>query len=156
MTNMNYAKKALVDGEYVQIDAVGWQPFPDSLSEGGIRWKLLHVSPEVGAWTAMFDCPKGSSFARHIHIGPGEYYLTRGRMEVRGGEGEGGATAVAPAYGYEACNARHDKTYFVEDSEFYMTFLGPLQFIQADGTPIVVVSWQQAQELWVAQTGHSD
>jgi hypothetical protein len=155
MTNTNYAKKALVDGEYVQIDAVGWQPFPDSLSEGGIRWKLLHVSPEVGAWTAMFDCPKGSSFARHIHIGPGEYYLTRGRMEVRGGEGDGGATAVAPAYGYEACNARHDKTYFVEDSEFYMTFLGPLQFIQADGTPIVVVSWQQAQELWVAQTGHT-
>ncbi|MGA1464052.1 MAG: cupin domain-containing protein, partial [Steroidobacteraceae bacterium] len=62
MTNANYAKKALVDGEYVQIDAVGWQPFPDSLSEGGIRWKLLHVSPEVGAWTAMFDCPKGSYF----------------------------------------------------------------------------------------------
>lgn len=156
MTNTNYAKKALVDGEYVQIDAVGWQPFPDSLSEGGIRWKLLHVSPEVGAWTAMFDCPKGSSFARHIHIGPGEYYLTRGRMEVRGGHGEGGATAIAPAYGYEACNARHDKTYFLEDSEFYMTFLGPLQFIQADGTPIVVVSWQQAQELWVAQTAPSD
>jgi hypothetical protein len=156
MTNTNYAKKALVDGEYVQIDAVGWQPFPDSLSEGGIRWKLLHVSPEVGAWTAMFDCPKGSSFARHIHIGPGEYYLTRGRMEVRGGHGEGGATAIAPAYGYEACNARHDKTYFLEDSEFYMTFLGPLQFIQADGTPIVVVSWQQAQELWVAQTTPSD
>lgn len=155
MTNANYAKKALVDGEYVQIDAVGWQPFPDSLSEGGIRWKLLHVSPEVGAWTAMFDCPKGSSFARHIHIGPGEYYLTRGKMEVRGGQEDGGATATAPAYGYEACNARHDKTFFVEDSEFYMTFLGPLQFIQADGTPIVVVSWQQAQELWVAQTSHT-
>ena len=54
-------------------------------------------------------------------------------MEVRGGAGDGGATAVAVGYGYEACNARHDQTNFVEDSEFYMTFLGPLQFIDEDG-----------------------
>jgi acetylacetone-cleaving enzyme len=152
--NLNYAPRPPAEGEYVQIDAVGWQPFPDTLSEGGIRWKLLHVAPEVGAWTAIFDCPKGSSFARHIHIGPGEYYLTRGKMEVRGGKDEGGATAVAPAYGYEACNARHDRTYFVEHGEFYMTFLGPLNFINEDGTTIVVVTWQQAQELWLSQIGH--
>lgn len=149
----NYAAKTLIDGEYVQVSAVEWQPFPASLSDGGIRWKLLHVAPEMGAWTAIFDCPKGSSFARHIHIGPGEYYLTRGRMEVRGGEGEGGATAVAPAYGYEACNARHDRTCFLEDSEFYMTFLGPLHFQHADGSTLSVVTWQQAQEVWLSQIG---
>jgi hypothetical protein len=28
---------------------------------------LLHVSPEMGAWTAIFDCPAGSSLAPHIH-----------------------------------------------------------------------------------------
>ena len=39
------------------------------------------------------------------------------------------ATSTAPGYGYEACGARHDRTYFLEDSEFYMTFLGPLNFI---------------------------
>jgi hypothetical protein len=152
-TTNNYLSKALTQGEYVQIDAVSWQPFPKEFSEGGIRWKLLHVSPELGAWTAVFDCPTHSSFARHIHIGPGEYLLTKGKMEVRGGSEEGGATAHALSYGYEACNARHDRTYFPEASEFYMTFLGPLQFIHEDGRPLAVVSWQQAQELWLAQTG---
>ena len=121
--------KPKVAEEYVQINETDWQPFPESLSEGGISWKLLHVSPEAGAWTAIFDCPAGSSFASHIHIGPGEYLLTKGKMEVRGGVEEGGATALALGYGYESCNARHDKTFFPIDSEFYMTFMGPLQFI---------------------------
>ncbi len=138
--------------EYVHVSSVDWQPFPEQFSEGGIRWKLLHVSPEVGAWTAIFDCPQGSSFARHIHVGPGEYLLTKGRMEVRGGDEGGGATAHALGYGYEACNARHDRTYFPEASEFYMTFLGPLQFIDEAETPLAVVGWEQAQALWDAQT----
>ena len=144
--------KPKVDGEYVQINEVEWQPFPEALSEGGIRWKLLHVSPEVGAWTAVFDCPEGSSFARHVHVGPGEYLLTKGKMEVRGGGDGGGATAYANGYGYEACNARHDKTYFPEPSEFYMTFMGPIQFIEADGGPVALVGWEQAQALWMQQT----
>ena len=86
--------------EYVQMDEIPYVPFPEGLASGGIRWKLLHVSPEMGAWTAYFDCSKGSSFAPHIHVGPGEYFLTKGRMAVRGGKDAGGATAVAPGYGY--------------------------------------------------------
>ena len=82
--------KPQIPQEYVQVDKTPWMPFPAALSTGGIRWKLLHVSPEVGAWTAIFDCPQGSSFAAHIHIGPGEYLLTKGKMEVRGGVEEGG------------------------------------------------------------------
>ena len=85
--------------DYVQINDTPWMPFPEAFSNGGIRWKLLHVSPEMGAWTAIFDCPKGSSFASHIHVGPGEYLLTKGRMEVRGGVDQGGATATARGYG---------------------------------------------------------
>lgn len=44
------------------------------------------------------------------------------------------------------------KAHTPEDSEFYMTFLGPLQFVQEDGTPIAVVSWEQAQGAWDAAT----
>lgn len=134
--------------EYVQVDALAWKAFPDAFSTGGIRWKLLHVSPEQGAWTAIFDCPAGSSFAPHIHAGPGEYLLTKGRMDVRGGKAAGGDTAVAPGYGYESSGARHDKTNFPVDSEFYMTFLGPLTFIHPDGSPIAVVGWAEAQGAW--------
>lgn len=142
-------KEQVAEG-YVQIDELEWKPFPEGLAAGGITWKLLNVSPEMGAWTAIFDCPAGSSFAPHIHMGPGEYFLTKGRMDVRGGKDAGGETAVAPGYGYESCNARHDETYFPEDSEFYMTFLGPLQFINPDGSPLAVVSWEQAQGAWEA------
>lgn len=139
-----------VIGRYVQMDEVPWVEFPDSLSDGGIKWKLLNVSPEMGAWTAIFECPKGSSFAPHVHIGPGEYWLTRGRMEVRGGDDDGGETARAPGYGYEACQAYHERTFFPEDSEFYMTFLGPLNFVDADGNTVALVTWDVAQGAWEA------
>ena len=97
-------------------------------------------------------CPKGSSFAPHVHIGPGEYYLTKGRMDVRGGEGEGGDTAVAPGYGYEACQALHTQTYFPEDSEFYMTFLGPLNFVDDEGNTVALITWKDVQDAWEAST----
>ena len=138
-------------GRSVQIDEVDWVDFPPGLSQGGIRWKLLNVAPEVGSWAAIYDCPKGSSFASHVHIGPGEYFLTKGHMEVRGGEDEGGVSVRAPAYGYEACQAFHGKTYFLEDSEFYMTFLDPLQFVdKQDGDTVALVTWKDVQAAWEA------
>ena len=140
-------------GDYVQMDAVGWIPFPPALCTGNIRWKLLHVAPESGTWAAIFDCPAGTSFARHVHMGPGEYFLTKGRMNVRGGTDAGGATAIAPSYGYEACNARHDQTEFPEASEFYMTFLGPLNFIDENGQTIALVGSQEVLGAWRAATG---
>jgi hypothetical protein len=32
-----------------------------------------------------------------------------------------------------------------------MTFLGPLQFINEDGSPLAIVSWEQAPALWLQQ-----
>lgn len=142
--------KAKISEEYVHLNDVDWIDFPTAFSEGGIRWKLLHVSPEMGAWTAIFDCPAGSSFNSHIHIGPGEYLLTKGRMDVRGGRDHGGDTAEAPGYGYESANARHDRTAFPVPSEFYMTFLGPLHFIKPDGSTVAVIGWEEAQGAWEA------
>ncbi len=136
--------------EYVQMDDLDWAPFPEAFSEGGITWRLLHVSPEAGTWTAAFECPAGSSFNAHFHTGPGEYFLYQGRMDVRGGKDNGGDTAVAPGYGFESSGARHDKTYFPVDSAFYMTFVGPLAFIQPDGSVIANVGWQEAQGAWQA------
>ena len=138
-------------GRSVQLDEIDWVDFPPELSEGGIRWKLLNVAPELGSWAAIFDCPKGSSFANHIHVGPGEYFLTKGHMEVRGGVDDGGVTVKAPAYGYEACQAYHGRTYFHEDSEFYMTFLGPLNFVDGDGgKTVALVTWDSVQAAWEA------
>ncbi|MEP4957687.1 MAG: hypothetical protein ABJV68_11945 [Paracoccaceae bacterium] len=140
-----------VEGRGVELDDLPWVPFPDALSAGGIRWKLLNVAPELGSWAAIFDCPAGSSFNSHHHIGPGEYFLTKGRIEVRGGEGDGGETLKAPAYGYESCQAFHGRTYFPVDSEFYMTFLGPLSFVAEEGgQTLALVTWHAAQAAWEA------
>lgn len=140
-----------VECRAVELNAIEWVAFPEALSQGGIRWKLLNVAPELGSWAAVFDCPAGSSFNSHHHIGPGEYYLTKGRMEVRGGTEDGGDTVVAPAYGYEATSAFHGRTFFPEDSEFYMTFLGPLQFVEEPGgTTLALVTWDIAQAAWEA------
>lgn len=136
--------------EYVQMDDGPWAPFPDTLSKGGITWRLLHVSPEMGSWTAVFDCPAGSSFNSHIHTGPGEYFLYKGRMDVRGGKDKGGDTAIAPGYGYESSGAFHGKTEFPVDSAFYMTFLGPLAFTSPDGSVAVNIGWMEAQGAWDA------
>jgi len=142
--------KSQAEEEYVQIDEGAWAPFPEAFSQGGIKWKLLHVSPEMGSWTAIFDCPAGSSFNAHIHTGPGEYLLTRGRMDVRGGKEQGGDTAIAPGYGFEASGGYHDKTHFPIPSEFYMTFLGPLAFTREDGSVIANIGWAEAQGAWDA------
>ncbi len=139
--------------EYVHIGGVDWQPLPEGFAIGGGKWKLLHVSPEMGSWSAMFAFPKGASVAKHIHVGPGEYFLTKGQLEVRGGDMGGGDTAIAPGYGYEPCNARHDQTDFLEDSEIYMSFLGPLQILDDDDNTVGVLGWEQAQGLWAEQTG---
>ena len=34
-----------------------------------------------------------------------------------------------------------------------MTFLGPLKFINADGSTMSVVGWEEAQSLWASQIG---
>ena len=66
-------------------------------------------------------------------------------MDVRGGKDNSDDTEVTLGYGFESSGVRHDQTYFPEHSEFYMAFLGPLTFIQPDGSPIAVVGWEQVQ-----------
>ena len=134
--------------EYVQMDDMPWAPFPTVFSKGGINWRLLNVSPEAGTWTAVFECPAGSSFNHHSHTGPGHYFLYKGKMEVRGGIQEGGDTAIAPGYGFEASGAEHEQTYFPIDSMFYMSFSGPLAFLRKNGEVIANVGWDAAQAAW--------
>lgn len=83
------------------------------------------MSPDAGSWTAAFLYPKGASVPSHVHVGPGEYFMVRGKLEVRGGDDDGGVTATAPCYGYEATGAVHDQTLFLEETEVYMRFQGP-------------------------------
>ena len=106
---------------FTPASKMDWLPmFP------GIAFKPLRVSDETGVWTVIFRCDKGSAFAPHYHLGPGEYYMVSGRMAYRAGE------AVAGDYGYEPVGAFHEHTEFLEDTDILFTAFGPLGFVNED------------------------
>jgi anti-sigma factor ChrR (cupin superfamily) len=92
----------------------------------GIEYQRLFTSSETGRWTVMFRCQPGSFFPRHKHLGAGEYFVIRGRMEYRMG------TATAGVYGYEPLGVVHDMTTFPEYTELLFTNHGPVVFLNED------------------------
>lgn len=138
-------RNAKIEDTYVHTDGMAWLPFSE-----GITWKPLRMSGETGAWTVLFKCQAGSGFARHKHLGAGEYYMVSGKMEVRGGIQAGGITAVTGDYGYEPSGMIHDWTNFVEDTVFYFTNYGPLQFIDDEDNIVAVLDWQGLLEMEAA------
>jgi quercetin dioxygenase-like cupin family protein len=131
-----------IEDIYVDVSAAAWVPFSD-----GIDIKVLRVSTESGAWTALFRCAEGSGFARHRHLGPAEYLMVSGKMEVRGGREKGGITAYAGDYGYEPLGAIHDWTSFPEPTVFYFTQNGPLEFLTDDDATAFILDWRNIQGL---------
>lgn len=136
---------------YVQVNEVQWQDFPAEFHTGGVKWKLLHVSPEFGIWTVMFFCPNQSILRRHIHHGPAEGYIFDGILELRGGPENGGALCIKDGYLYEATGAHHDDTKMLADTTFILQMVGPISWLMDDGTQ-VNQTWLDAQNLWNQQT----
>ena len=107
----------------------------------GITFKPLRVSDETGVWTVVFRCQKGSGFAPHYHLGPGEYYMISGRMSYRVGE------AVAGDYGFEPVGALHEHTDFLEDTDLLFTAFGPVAFIDDNKQIILLMDHVYIREL---------
>ena len=122
---------------YIHASQEPWLPFSD-----GIDFKPLRATQEIGAWTVLFRCTKGSGFARHEHLGAGEYYMVSGKMEIRGGVENGGITAFGGDYGYEPNGMIHDFTNFPEESILYFTNYGPIRFMDDDNQTVHVLDWQ--------------
>jgi mannose-6-phosphate isomerase-like protein (cupin superfamily) len=122
---------------YIHASQEPWLPFVE-----GIDFKPLRATQETGAWTVLFRCRKGSGFARHEHLGAGEYYMVSGRMEIRGGVENGGITAYGGDYGYEPNGMIHDFTNFPEESVLYFTNYGPIRFMDDNDQTVHVLDWQ--------------
>jgi len=127
---------------YVDTAAEPWINFSP-----GIDFKLLRTSQETGAWTALFKCAAGSSFARHEHLAAGEYLMLSGKMEIRGGAERGGVTAKAGDYGYEANGMWHDDTCFPEETVLYFTNFGAIRFVDDDDNTLAVVDYKMLREI---------
>lgn len=117
-----------------------WMPFIP-----GIDFKLLFTSAETGRWTVLFRCQPGSSISRHKHLGAGEYFIVKGRMEYRMG------SAPEGTYGYEPIGVIHDKTSFPEYTELMFTNYGPLLFLNDDDSVRAVVDYSTIEKLATKQ-----
>jgi anti-sigma factor ChrR (cupin superfamily) len=122
---------------YVRTAVASWIDFVP-----GIQMQLLRVSPETGRWSVLFKCAAGSSFARHEHLGGGEYLMMSGKSLVRGGADKGGVTAIAGDFGYEPNGMIHDITEFPEESVLYFSNDGPLKFIDDDDSIVSILDWR--------------
>ena len=132
----------MINDSYVSASSTPWLVFG-----GGIDLKILRTSQETGAWSVLFRCAKGSSFAAHRHLAGGEYLMLKGTMEVRGGVEKGGITARAGDYGYEPNGVLHAETYFPEDSELYFTNNVAIQFLTPDHKPDFVLDYALLEEI---------
>lgn len=132
----------MTEDMYLSTQNMDWLEFG-----GGIDFKVLRTSQETGAWTVLFRCAKGASFNPHRHLGGGEYFMLKGRMEVRGGVEKGGITANAGDYGYEPNGVLHDETFFPEDSELYFTNYGAIQFLTPELEPDFVLDFAMLEQL---------
>src|SRR5260370_38601707 len=91
-TTRDTLRNANFQDTYIHTVDQPWIPFSE-----GIDIKVLRTSAETGTWSVLFKCAKGSAFARHEHLGSGEYAprLSAGRWHLRGqGTANGAAVTV--------------------------------------------------------------
>jgi 2,4'-dihydroxyacetophenone dioxygenase len=109
--------QALVDTQAMEWDDNGT----------GNALKVLWVSEETGAWSALIKSAAGQVNAPHIHLGPADFFILSGAMEYRGG------TARAGAWIYEPAGAVHDATTTPVETIYLANVRGPIAFFDEDG-----------------------
>ena len=94
----------------------------------------------------LLRCQPGSAFKRHRHLGAGEYFVVKGRMEYRMG------AATEGTYGYEPLEAIHDHTSFPEYTELYFTNYGAVVFLGEKDEVIAVLNHRMLLDIVEAAT----
>src|SRR5215472_3961539 len=88
-----------LDAALVRSNDAEWIPSGD-----GNEFKVLRISKETGAWSALIKAPAGQVNAPHTHLGPADFLVLSGQIDYRGG------CAKAGDYIYEPAGAVHDAT----------------------------------------------
>ncbi len=132
-----------IEDLHVAQDSLPWKVLRD-----GYHFKLLRTCSVTGTWVALFRAEAGSLVPPHKHIGAAEYFVLKGKLEIRGGVEEGGVTALAGDYGYEPNGIVHEKTYFPEPTEYLFINHGPLQYLDDEGNTAMVLDWMGVQAKW--------
>jgi anti-sigma factor ChrR (cupin superfamily) len=113
----------------VRTSEIEWRPLGPGTSA-----KLLRVSAESGMWSMLLKMEKGAVFAPHKHLGPAEYYMLEGSVDVGKGVIE-----RAGDYGYEPLGTVHPASIALEDSVMTFTSYGPIAFLDEQGNILQVL-----------------
>ena len=132
-----------IEDVHVAEDALPWKVLRD-----GYFFKLLRTCPVTGTWVLLIRCEAGAMVPPHKHIGAAEYFVLKGKIEIRGGVENGGVTAVAGDYGYEPNGIVHEQTCFPEPTEYLFINHGPLQYLDEAGNTVMVLDWLGIQAKW--------
>ncbi len=116
-----------------------WTPFAE-----GIDFSLLFTSAETGRFTLLLRCQPGSFLPAHRHLGAGEYFVVKGRMEYRMGIAEEGS------YGYEPIGAVHELTSFPVYTELFFTNHGAIAFLDEQGGVAMILDHATLEALEAA------
>lgn len=124
------------DGVLVQADKRKW--IPDG---SGNELKVLRVSSETGAWSALVRAPAGQVNPPHTHLGPADFYVISGVVDYRAG------VARAGDWMYEPAGAVHQATSHPEDTVYLANVYGPIAFHDEDGKIAHVLDWRAVEKL---------
>ena len=108
----------------------------------GVRFKLLRYCEVTGDWVLYVQLDAGVKFARHKHITPAEFFITKGTLKFeRGSAGVG-------VYGYEEIGEIHEEASGDEGTEFLYFGHGPVSFIDEDDNPLFIGDLEFFKRAW--------
>jgi len=107
----------------------------------GNSFKVLRISKETGAWSALIKAPKGQVNPAHTHLGPADFYVISGGFDYRGG------SARAGDWVYEPAGAVHEATTHPEDTVYLANVYGPVAFHGKDGTYAHILDWRAVKAM---------
>jgi anti-sigma factor ChrR (cupin superfamily) len=130
-------------------------PFALLIDPDGMDWidtgsgnamKVLRVSEETNAWTALIKASAGTVNARHRHLGPADFFVISGSIEYRGG------FARAGSWVYEPAGALHEATTHPEDTVYLANVHGPIAMLDDDDRVIRISDGSSMAKLAPSRT----
>ena len=105
----------------------------------GNEFKVLRISKETGAWSALIRAKKGQVNPPHTHLGAADFYVISGGFDYRGGSAREGDWV------YEPAGAVHEATSHPVDTIYLANVYGPVGFHDAEGNIAQVLDWRMIQ-----------
>jgi hypothetical protein len=125
--------------DMIDTNTIEWIPLPAPLVGNAI--KPLRISRETGDMSILFKMDAGTREVRHRHIGPANFLVLSGIVEIWGKQAGPGT------WMYEPAGALHEGTSFPVETVVLSNSQGPITVLDDDDNVLGVVDWQVIQSI---------